>query len=148
MLVLLGIITFSALGLVDKFNGALNYFHGQIFVSRVAQGRKRPAAQIEPLAQGRVWTGEQAKQNGLVDQLGGIDAAIDVMRKRVKISPSERVTLVVYPPKKSLLEILTTRNDDTAAVEAKLETFLGGVPLHTLSTGGFLKLMPFAIRVK
>ena len=48
------------------------------FVSRVADGRKKPFDQIEPLAQGRVWLGAQAKENGLVDQLGGLDRAIEV----------------------------------------------------------------------
>src|SRR5207249_4637218 len=102
----------------------------------------------EPLAQGRVWTGAQAKQNGLVDQLCGIDTAIDLIRKRANIGAKERVTLVVYPPKRSLLEVLMSRNDETATVEAKLKMLLGGLPIHSLSEGGFLKLMPYTIRVQ
>ena len=118
------------------------------FLSRVARGRKRPVGQIEPLAQGRVWTGAQAKQNGLVDQLGGIDTAIDMIRTRAKIGPSEKVTLVVYPPKKSLLEVLMNRNDETATVEAKLKSLLGGLPIQAIANGGFQRLMPFAIQVR
>src|SRR5262249_10827011 len=43
------------------------------FVSKVAEARKRPYAQVEPLAQGRVWLGSQARERGLVDELGGIE---------------------------------------------------------------------------
>src|SRR5690606_33691783 len=43
------------------------------FVARVAAGRKMTPAQVQPLAQGRVWTGEKAKELGLVDELGGLD---------------------------------------------------------------------------
>ncbi len=55
------------------------------FVNVVAQGRKRTFDQIEPLAQGRVWLGAQAKQNGLVDDLGGLDRAIDLVKQRAHI---------------------------------------------------------------
>jgi len=132
---------------LDKLRQEIDRFYGA-FVSRVAQGRKRPADQIEPLAQGRVWTGAQAKQNGLVDQLGGIDAAIDLIRKRANIGASEKVTLVVYPPKRSLFEVLMSRNDENAAVETKIQALLGGLPVHSLAEGGFLKLMPYTIRVQ
>ncbi len=54
----------------QKLTGQIDAFY-RAFVSRVADGRKKPFDQIEPLAQGRVWLGAQAKENGLVDQLGG-----------------------------------------------------------------------------
>ncbi|MFD2578265.1 S49 family peptidase [Novosphingobium colocasiae] len=52
------------------------------FVGVVAQGRKVPAAKIEAIAQGRVWSGEQARQNGLVDEYGDLDAALAYAAKR------------------------------------------------------------------
>ena len=118
------------------------------FVSRVAHGRKRPFDQIEPLAQGRVWTGAQAKQNGLVDQLGGLDKAIEMVKARAKIGAGEKVTLVVYPPKRSILEKLMGRADDSAAIEVKLERLLNGLPVRALARGGILKLMPYTITVR
>jgi len=122
------------------------------FLSRVARGRKRSVSEIEPLAQGRVWTGAQAKENGLVDQLGGLDTAVELIRKRAKIGASEKITLVVYPPKRSLLEVLMARQDENAniemKVESKLQTMVGGPPLHALAQGGFLELMPYSIRVQ
>ena len=74
------------------------------FVSRVAEGRKRKWEEIEPLAQGRAWLGSQAKQNGLVDELGGIDKTIELMRKRAGFKADEKLELVPYPPKRSLIE--------------------------------------------
>jgi protease-4 len=134
-----------------KVQQQVHTFYGA-FVSRVAQGRKRPASDIEPLAQGRVWTGAAAKQNGLVDQLGGIDAAIDLIRKRANIAPSEKISLVVYPPKRSLLDVLMSHQDENASIEqraeAKMESLLGGIPVHALAQGGFLKLMPYTIRTQ
>ncbi len=130
-----------------KIQQEIQNFYGA-FLTRVAEGRKRPVDQIDPIAQGRVWTGAQAKQNGLVDQLGGIDTAIEMIRKRAKIGASEKINLVMYPPKRSLLEMLMNRNEDTAAVEMKLKAALGGLPVHSLAQGGFLKLMPYTIRVQ
>jgi len=130
-----------------KINQEIDGFY-RAFVNRVADGRKRPASEIEPLAQGRVWTGSQAKANGLVDNLGGIDTAIDLMRPRLHIGASEPVTLVVYPPRRTLWDTLTGRHDENAAIEIKIRSIFGGLPIHSLTQGGFLKLMPYTFRVR
>ena len=62
------------------------------FVQRVADGRKRKYDDVEPLAQGRVWLGSQAKQNGLVDEIGGLDRALELVKQRAKIGASDKVT--------------------------------------------------------
>jgi protease-4 len=118
------------------------------FVERVAAGRKKPYDTVEPLAQGRVWLGAQAKQNGLVDELGGLDRAIEIVRDRAKISSSEKVVLVTYPPKRTVWDILLNRSDDTAQMESHLHPFIGRLPLRALAHGGIMKLMPFTIDVK
>jgi protease-4 len=61
---------------------------------------------VEKVAQGRVWTGAQAKARGLVDALGGFDAALELARKAAHIAPDAPVHLVVYPRKKGLFELL------------------------------------------
>jgi protease-4 len=122
------------------------------FVQRVADGRKRKYDEVEPLAQGRVWLGAQAKQNGLVDQLGGLDSALELVKQRAKIPASERVTLVTYPPRRTLLDLIWNRSDDSAELEAllgvKARALLGRVPIRSLAQGGILRLMPFSIDVK
>lgn len=58
------------------------------FVGVVASGRKVPVAKIEAIAQGRVWSGEQAKANGLVDEFGDLDAALAYAAKRAGVGGS------------------------------------------------------------
>jgi protease-4 len=118
------------------------------FVDRVAAGRKKPYDTVEPLAQGRVWLGAQAKQNGLVDELGGLDRAIELVRDRAKISSSEKIVLITYPPKRSLWDVLVNKSDETSQMESLVRPVVGKLPLRALGHGGIMKLMPFTIDVK
>lgn len=128
------------------------FYHA--FVERVAAGRKRPYDQVAPLAEGRVWLGIQAKQNGLVDEIGGLDRALDMIKERAKIPASEKVTLVTFPPKRTLFEMLFNRDGgdesdaEAALLERKVESLVGHFPLRALSRGGMLRLMPFHVEVK
>jgi protease IV len=74
------------------------------FVGRVAAGRKMTADQVKPLAQGRVWTGTRAKELGLVDEIGGLDAAVAEAKKLAKLDPASE--LEVYPPSPTLRDLL------------------------------------------
>jgi protease-4 len=64
------------------------------FVSRVAKGRKMTLEKVHELAQGRVWTGEQAKNNGLVDRLGGLEEAV---KAAAELAGTERFRIANYP---------------------------------------------------
>ncbi len=76
----------------------------QQFIQAVAEGRKLDRAKVVPLADGRIMTGEQAKQFGLVDKMGNLEDAIDEASKLVGITGKPQV---IYPKKKiSLLELL------------------------------------------
>lgn len=59
------------------------------FLARVAEGRGRKVEDIEPLAQGRVWSGVDAQRNGLVDKLGGFDAALASAAERAGLAPGK-----------------------------------------------------------
>ncbi|HLK20654.1 MAG TPA: signal peptide peptidase SppA [Bryobacteraceae bacterium] len=131
----------------QKIAGEIDAFY-KGFVSRVADGRKKTFDQIEPLAQGRVWLGAQAKQNGLVDELGGLDKAVELVRQRAHLAATDRITLVPYPGKRSIFDVLFGHGDDTNALESKLEQVFGKIPIASLAKGGFLKLMPYSISVK
>jgi protease-4 len=72
----------------------------------VAEHRKMTYEQITNLALGRVWTGRQAKENGLIDEVGGLDKAIEIARELAKIPADEKVTIVHYPKKKGLLSVI------------------------------------------
>jgi protease-4 len=119
------------------------------FVERVAAGRKQSYETIEPLAQGRVWLGAQAKQNGLVDEIGGLDRAIELIKDKARIPPSERVSLVAYPARRTFLEVLMSRPETAAGFESAVDKLLGGLPWRSLAAGsGIVGLMPYGVRVR
>lgn len=74
------------------------------FVARVAQGRGKRPEEIEPLAQGRVWTGAAARDRGLVDRLGGLDDALADARLLAQLPADAPVD--VYPPEPTLFDFL------------------------------------------
>jgi len=117
------------------------------FVGKVAAARRRGFNDIEPLAQGRVWLGSQAKARGLVDELGGLDSAIELVRKKAHIPAGEKVSLVMYPPQRSLLDIVMRRPQDDM-LESKLAQAFGSTPFHAWMKGGFLRIMPYWVEVK
>jgi len=77
-----------------------------LFLKRVAEGRGAEPAAIEAVAQGRVWTGLQAGERGLVDRMGGLRAAVQVAKERVGIAADADVSLAVYPPPRPLAQQL------------------------------------------
>src|SRR5581483_5201159 len=68
------------------------------FKQRVAEGRKLSAETVEEVAKGRVWTGEDAKARGLVDELSGFDKALSLAKQAAGIAPEQDVTLKWFPP--------------------------------------------------
>ena len=74
------------------------------FVSKAAEGRKKSYEELHAVAQGRVWTGSQALESGLVDELGGLRRAIDVAKETAGIALEEQVRLVIFPKRKGILE--------------------------------------------
>lgn len=126
-----------------KLRDALEVFYRD-FVTIVANSRKKPYDQIEPLAQGRVWTGAQAKQNALVDEIGGLDRAVEMIRQKANIPASQKITLVSYPPRKTIWDVLLSRSDESSAMETALAK--AHIPV-SLIHGGILALMPYRIEI-
>jgi len=73
------------------------------FVERVAEGRKLDRAQVEALAEGRLWTGQQALDRKLVDRLGGLAEALALARERAGIAPGDEVEIRALEPPRPLL---------------------------------------------
>src|SRR4051812_33592381 len=122
---------------VKKLDEQLQAFYDQ-FVEKAASSRHSTPEKIDALAQGRVWTGRQAKQNGLVDELGGLDRAVAVAKQRAKIAADSDVELVVYPPRKSFYELLSeqfsgsSEGAQSAAVTAWLTANLSSGEIEAL----------------
>ncbi|HTZ38407.1 MAG TPA: signal peptide peptidase SppA [Stellaceae bacterium] len=83
------------------------------FKDRVASGRHMTAEAVEGVAKGRVWTGEDAKANGLVDALGGYETALALVRQAAKLAPDAPIDIVVYPRERGLMAALLGRLRDT-----------------------------------
>jgi protease-4 len=121
----------------------------------VASSRHTTPEKIDAVAQGRVWTGQQAKEQGLVDALGGLDAAVAIAKQRAKLAADAEVELVVFPPRKSFYEILSNElggSADRLAVDTWLSANLSKGelealrlmrgPLTMFRRGELLALMP------
>lgn len=133
-----------------KLREGIDYLY-QDFIAKVAAGRKRPPSAIEPVAQGRVWLGPDAKDQGLVDELGGIDSALSAVRKKAGWKTDQNVELAVYPKRKSMLELLFRRAEEaaTADPEIRIRRLLeqAGPGVAAVTRGGFLSVMPYRISV-
>ena len=90
------------------------------FVSKAATGRGKSFEDIDEIAQGRVWTGRQAQELGLVDELGGLDYALSIAKKQAGFNENEKVNLIVLPKQRTLFEQL---------LEQMIETTEGSVRL-------------------
>jgi protease-4 len=121
------------------------------FVEKAAAGRNTTPERIDAVAQGRVWTGAQAKQIGLVDELGGLERALALAKQRAKLAPDSEVELVIYPGRKSIYDLV--RNPFGASDQANAVGVLLGIrdprplqsltaPLRVFRRGEPLAIMP------
>ncbi len=76
------------------------------FVTKAAEGRGTTRDLLHEVAQGRVWTGRQALEHGLIDDVGGLRRAIALAKEKAGIDPGDEVELVIYPRPKSFFELL------------------------------------------
>ncbi len=74
----------------------------QLFLTRVADGRGLSTAEVDAIGQGRVWTGRQALEVGLVDELGGLYTAVRRAKEAVGLAPTDDVYLIPFPRQRSL----------------------------------------------
>ncbi|TAL35936.1 MAG: signal peptide peptidase SppA [Alphaproteobacteria bacterium] len=90
-----------------KFDALLGDTY-ESFLQRVMEGRKMTHDQASAIAEGRVWTGREAKARGLVDELGGLDAAIELAKKQAKIDAKEETSVQEFPEPQSVVEKFIT----------------------------------------
>ena len=134
---------------LDQLNNAIGELYAN-FTAKVAQGRGLDPAQAEAMARGRVWSGVAARRGGLIDELGGLDKAIEIARERAGIKDGERHEIVLYPARGIVAGIRTM------AAAARVPWGIGmaaetiGLPrrwapamLGLLVRGGALLLCPF-----
>ncbi len=125
--------------------GLEEFYRG--FVQKAADSRKRPYGEVEPLAQGRVWLGLDAKNRGLIDELGGLDKAVELIKKKASLASGERVRLIPYPQKRTIFD-QWMRSTGDSGVEARIRTALGGLDYRAWERGGILRLLPYTLHVE
>lgn len=136
-----------------KIQEQMQAFYDQ-FVEKVAASRDATPEQIDAIAQGRVWTGRQAREVGLVDELGGLDRAVVLAKERAGLAIDAPVRLVTYPPPKTLFEVLSGSFSGAEGLRASLvasllsaeeRMALGAIrqPMSMLRRGEPLALMPW-----
>jgi len=123
------------------------------FIAKVGEGRKLSKEAVEKIAKGRIWTGEDAKELGLVDELGGFPAALKLARAAAKLPGDAPVRLKVYPEKKTLIKFVgdlkrIAADDDLASSLArtleKVQPFVRIVdPLGLSSRSDVLRMPDF-----
>jgi protease-4 len=120
------------------------------FVAKAAESRKTTPEQIDAVAQGRVWTGQQARERGLVDALGGLDTAVAIAKERAKIPVDEDVELVVFTGRRTLYEALTEQLGGASLVNQLLgrsdarAVATATAPARLFKRSEALTLLPFA----
>lgn len=140
-----------------RFREFLQGFY-DLFLERVATGRGLTTEQVDALARGRVWTGRQALENGLVDALGGLDVAVEEARKRANVT--EETGLRHLPKERTLVEELMMSlehpGDEDLLVRSLLEPIPGGRQTlralldakRVLGTTGVAAMMPSTIEIR
>jgi protease-4 len=93
------------------------------FTGKVADGRKLPKEKVLEIAKGRIWSGQDAKDLGLVDELGGYDTALKLAKKAAGIPEGDEVKIVVYPqPKTFYQSVIERRSPESSDREAVGQT--------------------------
>jgi protease-4 len=88
------------------------------FTSKAAEGRQMSMEEVLDVAKGRIWSGADAKQRGLVDELGGFDVAFRLARTEAGLDPNAPFKIAIFPRPKRLIETLLEREPDSSESEA------------------------------
>jgi protease-4 len=141
-----------------------NFYWNQ-FLPKVAEGRKfQNVEAVHEIARGRVWTGAQGKERGLVDEFGGLDRAVEVAKELAKIPADKGVRRVVYPAPRTFFQQLFGGGDDQDAASIKAEqqraAFINSMPaemrpvlkraamFERFPANQSLAIMPFELKIE
>ena len=120
----------------------------ETFLQRVADGREMSRDDVHAIAQGRVWTGRQAKDRGLVDELGGLMRALELAKEQAGIDADQEVTVVPFPRPRTFFEALDS-GFEAPAITARWVSSpadrlkaIATLPLRLFRPGEPLALMP------
>jgi len=143
-----------------KFEEWIKTTYYNDFVPKVARGRGKDPAYIDSVGQGRVWTGSQGKNNGLVDEFGGLDRAVAVAKQLANIPADKEVNRVVLPYPQTFLQQLFSTADSTTTERRQQQAVFAALPedarralrymtlLDQMKNGQSMLVMPFELTIK
>jgi protease-4 len=144
-----------------KFEDWIKQTYYGDFVPKVAKGRNKDAQSIDAVGQGRVWTGAQAKDRGLVDDFGGLEKAIEVAKQLVSIPPDKGVERVILPYPQTFLQQLLNNSRENSNTKVEQQRAIAAVLpedakralrymalMDKMKNGETMMLLPFDLRVK
>lgn len=133
------------------------------FVPKVAAGRGKTIEEIHNVGQGRVWTGRQGKEVGLVDEFGGLNRAIEIAKGLANLPADKDVKRVVFPAPRPFFETIFSSDDEATVMmkeQARKDQLINALPKDAqeilrlsarfdhFNAGETLLLLPFEIEVK
>jgi protease IV len=143
-----------------KFEEWIKTTYYSDFVPKVAKGRSKDPAYVDSVGQGRVWTGSQGKEKGLVDEFGGLDRAIAVAKQLANIPADKEVRRVILPQPQTFLQQLLNVGDSMSTEQQQQRAVFSALPedarralrymklLDQMKSGQSMLLMPFEITIK
>ncbi|MCF7859258.1 MAG: signal peptide peptidase SppA [Candidatus Cloacimonetes bacterium] len=124
---------------------SIQHFYDR-FVSIVANGRNLPKTKVHEIAQGRVWTGKQAFQRGLVDALGGMDLALVEMKKLAKLE--NEIQLIEFEGDKTANELTVSLKAASFVPEGLKTIWDTGAKMKKLGDENYLMILPVELEFK
>jgi protease-4 len=146
-----------------KFEEMINDIYWNSFLPKVAKGRGKDVEYVHSIAQGHVWTGAQGKENGLVDEFGGLDRAVEVAKELAKIPAEKGVKRVIFPAPRTFFESIFgggDENNEASAQAAQQRAAFNALPedvrrtlryaaiMERMQRGEAMAMMPFELRIR
>jgi protease-4 len=146
---------------MQKMREEAHHIYFDNFVAKVAKGRGKTNEEVDAIGEGHVWTGTQAKSNGLIDEFGGLEKAIDVAKQLADLPADKDVRRVVFPEPRPFFESYFGSDDSNDAKTKQAEAALAAsLPesarnafrysqlFDRMSQGDAILMMPFDLRIK
>ncbi len=145
-----------------KMEEGANNIYFNNFVPKVAKGRNKTNEDVNTIAQGRVWTGTQAKANGLIDEFGGLEKAIDIAKQLANLPSDKDVKRVVLPAPRPFFETIFGDPEETQATadQKAQDALAASLPedvrrmfryaslFDQMKHGEAMLMMPFELEIK
>jgi protease-4 len=143
-----------------KFEEWIQKTYYEDFIPKVAKGRNKDVEYIDSVGQGRVWTGTQGRDRALVDELGGLDRAVEVAKELANIPKDKGVNRVVLPYPRTFLQELMSGDLEMRSQTQQRQATLSLLPedaqravrymalLERMKNGESMFLMPFELRIR